>query len=135
MSNVHKDEGSTHLCFEGEQQAMTDILSRLSAAAGPSRELDAEIALANGWTHNIYDRPTFKDPSGQPHALPPRYTESIDAALTLVLERAGWKLASWFKDGYAADIHLPNGVITRGEGTTPAIALVIACLKAKDGKP
>lgn len=120
---------------------MTDLLSRLSAATGPSRELDAEIALANGWMISGYDRdnqaayPRWRSPTGQICPNVPRYTESIDAALTLVPERAGWKLASWFKDGYAADVHLPNGVITRGEGTTPAIALVIACLKAKEEKP
>lgn len=112
---------------------MTDLLSRLSAATGPSRELDAEIALANGWRHDhamAYGGEFWQNPTGQICPQPPRYTESIDAALTLVPERAGWKLASWFKDGYAADVHLPNGVITRGEGTTPAIALVIACLRA-----
>ena len=109
---------------------MTDLLSRLSAATGPSRELDAEIALANGWTHNIYDRPTFKDPSGQPHALPPRYTESIDAALTLMPEGCTWEITT----GFEARVW-PNKTAwpsCGGAESTPAIALVIAIHKAKE---
>lgn len=112
---------------------MTDLLSRLSAATGPSRELDAEIALASGW-HQIKTR--WENPYGQFAELP-RYTESIDAAITLIPEDLSWELSNWrtpdgFKVHYA-DFHARREC--QGKHLVPAIALVIACLKAKDGKP
>lgn len=129
---------------------MTDLLSRISAAAGPSRELDAEIALAHGWKQ---ERDTFigdcwKSPQGRYQPGPPRYTESIDAALTLVPKGLFW-LIGYGKTRpdeplYGAQILSPSedwtepdSVISEGESNaTPAIALVIACLKAKeDSKP
>jgi hypothetical protein len=66
---------------------MSDLLSRLQSE-GPSRELDAEIALANGWTKpdwGVKSRQIYwRAPDGSMFADAPRYTESIDAALTLV---------------------------------------------------
>ena len=105
---------------------MTDLLSRLSAATGPSRELDAEIALASGW-HQIKTR--WENPYGQFAELP-RYTESIDAALTLVPEGCTWEITT----GFEARVW-PNKTAwpsCGGAESTPAIALVIACLKAKE---
>jgi hypothetical protein len=78
---------------------MSDLLSRLSAATGPSRELDAEFALANGWLHCTH--PTgnhyWKSPRSQICPQPPRYTESIDAVLTLVPEGMYWD--AWLRLG------------------------------------
>lgn len=55
---------------------MTDLIAKLEAADGPARELDYEIAAAIGWP----DAPHSKQ-----HAR--RYTESVDAALTLYKEK------------------------------------------------
>src|SRR5579872_4020269 len=82
---------------------MNDLISRLSAATGPSRELDAEIALANEWLRgNAYD--AWYDPQGNITSLP-RYTESIDAALTLVPKFEGVDRGIWIKLGQFAGGH------------------------------
>lgn len=66
------------------------LSSRIEAASGPDRELDAEIAKSVGW-RVLYDDadPNDREPYYQP--VPEqswttvlRYTASIDAALTLV---------------------------------------------------
>lgn len=62
---------------------MTDsLLSRLQALTEPSREIDAEIALANGWKQLSHD--LWIDDGCQCHTAPPRYTEIINDALRLV---------------------------------------------------
>jgi len=128
------------------------LLSRLQSATGPSRELDAEIALANGWTHQKLkpengrggdSKPYWRKPNETKYYIPeeqgpPRYTESIDAALTL--KPKGYHIVlrwcdpptdsvcSAFKDNY-------KNVYT-GRAATPAIAILIAIERAKeDSKP
>ncbi len=58
---------------------MTDLIKALEAAEGPSRELDLQIAAAV--SHN----PRFL----------PRFTASIDAALTLVPKLYGVETGTW----------------------------------------
>ena len=118
---------------------MTDLLFRLSVATASSRKLDAEIALANGWiAPSVQDKMSFysdasncwRGPVGQIEVEPPRYTESIDAALTLVPEGCTWEITT----GFEARVW-PNKTAwpcCGGSESTPAIALVIACLKAKE---
>jgi hypothetical protein len=82
---------------------MTDraaLIARITAATEPSRELDAEIALAFGWLKQ-------PDPSGfvdfywtrrngsGDFAEPPGFTISIDSALTLVKPGIRWALSMW----------------------------------------
>jgi len=103
-------------------QAKATLLSRLQAAAGPSRELDAEIALANGWKKSD-PQGYWCAPDGDIWATPPRYTESIDAALTLLPEdfpREFRSLRINFDEWYV--------------GENPALALLIAIERAKGDK-
>ena len=62
------------------------LITRLEALTGPSREVDAEIAKAVGWTTFMFGGAglCWKDPAGRVHAVPPHFTGSIDAALTLM---------------------------------------------------
>ena len=89
-----------------------ELIARLEAADGPSRELDDAIEML---------RPDYLR---QPHC---RYTSSIDAALSLVPEQYDWVLDS---DGLAA-LLFANRACHTGRGKTPAIALCIAALKAR----
>lgn len=128
-----------------KDQVMTEsLISRLEALTEPSREIDAEIALAFGWAH-ICDQAGFwweaPGNSEDCHIAPPRFTDSIDAALTLVPE--GWAL------------HILHGGRKEANGTQPwaatlsingdaqtsvdaehvssaAMALLIAIMKAKE---
>lgn len=122
---------------------MNDLISRLSAATGPSRELDAEIALANGWAHRTMPNGEryWRSPTGVICPQPLRYTASIDAALTLVPEGYGFMLR--YHETAAGMRAICSLLGSNGDpdtwdvkAITPAIALVIACLKAKeDSKP
>src|SRR5258705_13336342 len=119
---------------------MTALLSRLQSAIGPSRELDAEIALANEWTHERLptdSRPWWRKPGArftEQCLEPPRYTESIDAALTLRPKGSYWIVGEGMtrpnESLYGAQIMRANmrEVELLGEGesdVTPAIALLI----------
>lgn len=143
----------------------TELIAALEKADAPSRELDAEIAVAFGWgrqsshylningateSHTLWLRPgsTSKDlgelidemrEAGatnalMPDSLPPRYTSSIDAALSLVPE--GWRFVRFehprSDEPCLAALVAPDG-FAKGKAQTPAIAIVIACLRAQGG--
>ena len=116
-----------------------ELIAALEAATGPATELDAEI---------IY---LFIDPirydlerddgdytyvvDGQVFAVP-KFTASIDAALTLV--PGGWMVELWLAQPTETQRWDSNVVVyyersraVRAEGKTPAIALCIAALKAR----
>ena len=123
------------------------LIARLEAATGPSRELDCEIAEQAGWAEVGY-RPKFVSPIGfPPHGKSvrcvPRYTASLDAALTLVPE--DWKMQgqiAWpgYDDGkFINDVRVElHHVVSSGGGPmvtalakTIAIAICLAALKAR----
>ena len=127
---------------------MTDIaalIARLEKASGADRQLDWEIATkvmgmkpAEGnqpdWTLAMaYDG--YAEDALRPT---PYYTASIDAALTLLPDGRGWLLGrghlTLTEPPYGAricSISDPDIEYGVGEGSTPAIALCIACLRAR----
>jgi hypothetical protein len=127
---------------------MIDLIKRLEALEAPCRECDAEIALAKGWTQfkpNWY-RPPDLDIHHHFSELP-RYTASIDAAMTLVPEgdfdqdwsrstrckSEGFKL--WqVRIAFETVDQDPEelGPVALGEHDIPAIALCIAALRAQE---
>jgi hypothetical protein len=74
---------------------MDELIKRLEAATGSDRELDNLIALAAGYTIAQKCMPnapdTYSTPKRKYIGVAPRFTESIDAALTLVPD--GWTRA------------------------------------------
>lgn len=111
---------------------MSDLITRLEAAEGPDRELDAEIFLqidpdATDNGDGTFDSPYFD----QSHHHPRKYTASIDAALTLVPEGWIWQLSPT----YAEVFELVDSTGFGGfcaDAPTPANALCIAALKARE---
>lgn len=112
------------------------LIERIESADGPDRELDAEIAVAIRyfpqnvgfvWKNDLepncpeIGRVTCVTSlgTGGPHYAAPRYTASIDAALTLFPDQTGpW--SAW------------NCAIPRvRDAATPALALCAAALKAR----
>ena len=86
------------------------LAERCEQAARPDRELDFAIAAGVGWPDS---------PNLHQHAR--RYTESLDAAVTLVPDGLGWMIM-----GNAAKVgRLPS------RGATPALALCAAALRAR----
>jgi hypothetical protein len=108
------------------------LLTRLSALTGPDRTIDEEIALAFGWTKTnsaippSSADPYWRSPRGQICPNVPLYTASIDAALTLVPRGAIWSVGGHV-GAYWADVSVHSG-----SGATPAIALLIAILRAQE---
>lgn len=112
---------------------MDELLARLEKAEGPDRELDWEIELTRG---------TAGTPGG--HELP-RYTGSLDAALTLVPEHHRFLIDKrpyadeGRPDGYRCQVY-KQGYPYRSDGSdtptawasSPALALCIAALRARN---
>ena len=128
--------------MSSDTDALSALIARLEKAEGPSRELDAEIALAAGWTRIedicgdgtrlgwIWTAP-IKHGVG---ALLPRFSASLDAALTLVPE--GWTRAvdaTAPECGIKVDLFDETDVCepVSGDHKSEPIATVIAALKAR----
>jgi hypothetical protein len=108
---------------------MTDLIERLEKATGPDVDLDEAIACFLAPPH-----PRHGKPVGMIYA--PKYTASIDAALTLVPKDLAWRV-DVMTGLPGAIVCVPNAWVshktapTHWAGTTPAIALCIAALKAR----
>ena len=105
---------------------MTSLLTRLQEATGPSFALDCGIA------HAILGEAVARD------TYPP-YTASIDAALTLVPDEwaSWWALGRGLVSAYYAHLrrYPDSGAeyqTIEGNGATPALALCIAAIKARE---
>jgi hypothetical protein len=113
---------------------LANLIARLEAATGPSRELDMAIfARLYGWSDPLVGAAVhdFRE-NGAP------YTASIDAALTLLSDDwTAWEIRSrQRKTRFYAELSRleePTSLedFRDGEGPTPAIALCIAALKAR----
>jgi hypothetical protein len=126
---------------------MTPLIKRLKEATKGSRELDAEIALAVGWTFEKWAegrerKPYWRAPGETKYfnrfGFPPQFSRSLDAALTLVPEGMSGhvdigKMSGIYQCGlwngkFAQDVKENYGE----SKATPALALVIAALKARE---
>lgn len=114
----------------------SSLLSRLQSLTGPDREIDAEIALAFGWTHTklprdgraYWRKPGVTDWWDRVSNGPPRYTASIDAALMLLPDETPWQMQTSPNGSFNAYVWDVPGE----SNATPAIALCIAFEKAKE---
>lgn len=105
---------------------MKDLIAKLEAATAPDRELDVSVHLAAGRDVECEYTATRDVP---------RYTASLDAALTLVPEGYGGivgigksGLTFLWQDGRGRD----RGISTGSKPKTPAIALCIVALKVRE---
>lgn len=129
---------------------MDELIARLEAATGPSREFDGEIALLLGWTfqkmkgdaRQYWRRPGVKEYYLRANEGPPPYTASVDHAETLVPDRCGYEVRSFRHMTLASIINdqtEPDGEGQTGPtfsrahivGRHPALALTLAALKAR----
>lgn len=132
------------------ESKLTELLDRVRDAAGPDRELDADVFDIWGDGHLIWDlgEPLYlKRPAGavrQTRYDVPRYTASIDAALALT-ERVlpGWHvtMATFHTDyggpyadaastGYINNIDGHDDEFAESAGATIPLAILAAALTA-----
>jgi len=117
------------------------IIARLEKATAPDRQLDAAIAVAckstTGFVEHLRDEWVSKASPNSGVVPAPKYTSSIDAALTLVPEGMFWHVACGKSrpdeplGGAQIITPGPLDAIGEGEAATPVIALCIAALKAR----
>lgn len=120
-----------------------ELIAALESATGPSREMDAWVAIVakappeGSWLlFGLADPATFAIGTHQYWDCP-RYTASIDAALTLVPE--GWAVYEMGEvrpvtgSGWYALLMVRNGSsgLAHGAGISLALALTDAALKAR----
>lgn len=117
---------------------MKDLIERLEKLTGPDRELDRDIWLAitpgAAWktTHitghasgREWDVDEARVNGGRLVGIP-AYTASVDSALTLIPDGKGWNVQGNTSIFYATVAGHDNM-----SSPTPAIALVIAALRAR----
>jgi hypothetical protein len=133
--------------------ALLDLAGRVEAATGADRELDRLIELTLPGVLEHDDTRRFSDDprrepmviSGEGHRdyepgqgyTPPRYTASLDAAMTLTAASDVWGVSKQEcrpgADYYYRASVMPFGPIEWGvsDAATPALALCAAALKAR----
>lgn len=108
-----------------KRSRLLELAERCEKARGPSLEIDVEIARLQGvtvWLRNaantVNEETTYW-----------RYTENVDAALTLVPK--GWSIKAQLFDGHPVLGHTFDVGTHKGfHPTVPALALCSAALKA-----
>jgi hypothetical protein len=129
-------------------ETLLQLADRCEKATGPDRELDTAIQLGRGYSlrqpegSSRYATVRWHDERGNCISwletagdFPPRYTASLDAAMTLVLEGHTWSLF----DGGWAGVERRGATLDGDEtiatatrcGATPALALCAAALRAR----
>ncbi len=140
---------------------MDNLIAELEAATEESRALDADIhcAITGRIQHKLMRAGFTMEDQGDKaknrhratskfifseRGPAPRYTTSLDAAITLVPEGWGWAAAILDKDAPSAVVTNfepqmkpgtfdpnPDKIDCRSKAVTPALALCIASLKAR----
>ncbi len=121
---------------------MSDLIERLEKATGPDREIDAALvkalcpdALVSQYLASDEEPSVFHAQSLgiSDRSDVPRYTASLDAALTLV-ERAlpgtEWAVSTLYGVNHAEVDMNGEEPVTARDAATPAIALCLATMKA-----
>ena len=129
-------------------QALSALLAKLEAATEGSGKLSWDIAEALGWTKywnslTIYLPPGATEESGPWHDKPPAFSESLDAAMTLVPPTHFYLLIFGCKaDGYTCSlggdelrgegmIHYADPAVLKAHAKTEPLALCIAAVRAR----
>lgn len=120
---------------------LLELAARCEAAVGPSKTLDVAIADALGLkTLNGMGRAVYLHNSPKGSFAPPRYSASLDAAMTLIEQgelcvRFGWNTnpdAKLLSGAVAAILYADfSGTVAEGEGKTPPLAICAAALRAR----
>jgi len=135
-------------------QVYGELAERVEALSGPDRGVDVAIAVATDWRWPGWEEgePTAAGQAAK-HGIAwlidraedgmasrwrgiPRYTASLDAAMTLVPDGLMWAMDSWSRSQWSAGIwRHQKGWLIRSDVDhqfrTPTLALVAASLRAR----
>ena len=110
---------------------MTDLITELESAPEESRELDVAIARSLGRnTYGEDQEVTLADGNKTLEPIP-HYTTSLDAAVTLVPEEWHWEITDIGTAWVGTHLTAQKVVKFAANAATPALALCIAALKAR----
>lgn len=109
-------------------EGMKELIEKLEKAGGPDRFLDAIICF-RAHPHKFRGLIEHEWVRSEAAAYSPKYTSSIDVALTLVPEGYDSVSASINERGQSS-MRIGTPYVF-GNGATPAIALCIAALKSR----
>lgn len=118
---------------------LSALIARLEAAKVGSRELDWHIAEAfdipEPWKVAVGIWPPFMERSKFDRSIP-AFTTSLDAALALAeMVLPGWQVGMWTtKQNAVGSVLREHGGAFDATASNPALALVIAILRAKQGE-
>lgn len=120
---------------EDNPRRLDDLIAKLEAATGPSRELDSAIAAAlgvDGWTAEEWDA-VIADPEIENPEIgsAPRFTRSIDAALTLVPEGSRWSIIKQMDDRFLSVVPDRLGWQAMGVAWSAPRAICAASLRVR----
>ena len=136
--------------------ALADLIQRLTEATGPDRTLDCAIhAIKLGGELRRVEPPTYEATRYFCNPNPdidwigydllnvaPAYTASLDSALTLVPEGMGWRagsrkndLGEWEHFSRIEEVLQVRPPWNWHHAATPALALCIASLRAREQQP
>lgn len=129
------DQPRNHRCgADGGAEAL-GLAARCERAEGADRELDAEIAEFLGLRIVQEGHPLGRriyDTGGISRQLP-RYTASLDTAMTLVPK--GWVIGemSWWPEEQSATVHMDDKhkLKSCSGSSSPALTLAAAALRAR----
>ena len=109
------------------------LAARVDVATGADRMIDEAISPALGWLAPKPPLRSWRTPQGyRASDGVPRYTASLDAALTLVPEGWDWAVTKGFGESALAAASPANSVATvETQAATPALALTAAALRAR----
>jgi hypothetical protein len=106
------------------EQTSERLLALLESADRGSSELDAQVAAAIGWRQMPDIAP----------CEPPPYSQSLDAALSLVPEWCAWSVGCEIDFTPTARV-FGHDIHKEDFAATPALALCLAALRARQAKP
>jgi hypothetical protein len=114
-----------------DREKLIELAERGAELAGPDRTVDAEIYVA---VHGLVKTGALRS-DGSVRTAVPRYTASLDAAITLVPEGCQWSFDSHYGIArvftYFSGDQGPDCLEHEAEAVTPALALTATALRAR----
>lgn len=113
-------------------QDLSSLIERVEKCTGADREIDAAVAKTFGEPHGPHEEVHYESRSISVYdEIAKRYTASLDAVVALIQREA--PKTEWLVSG--GTITMAATSKSHASGATPALALLLAFLRAKSTSP